>query len=128
MSARHSPRVIQNSTHTVNAVISASTVLRALQVAVPSCLSADVRGSSALAVVCTELCASLKALSVHVINVASVEVDSAGQRQRATTACVGAAIVLRAGKALWASLLGAGCGSFYSLAGSDGNADDALTG
>ena len=127
MLAQHRPRKTQNFGRTVNLVVGASTVLCALQVAVARSLAANERGCNAPSVACTELRASLKALSVRVVNIASVKVNSAGQRQRARAHRVGAAIILRTGEALWANLLGTRCCSLYGLARSDSNADDILT-
>lgn len=93
----------------------------------PSSFTADVRGGGAILVARAKLCARFKAFSVHVVNVATVKVNSTRQRQRATTARVGAAIVLWTGEAFGANLLGAGRGSLYSLTGGDSEANDILT-
>lgn len=89
-----------------------------------SALAAYIGRSYARCVRSAEVCAGLKALRVHVVDIASVVVHSTGQSQCPRARRVRAAIVLRASEICRAGLSGSGRATCLGIASCNSNTDN----
>jgi hypothetical protein len=87
---------------TIHEVIRAHAATPILQVTLARARSARERRSDAAVVVQAELRAGLEIRCAYTRHVAAVVIRPAGQRERATAAAQGAAVVVRAGVCVWA--------------------------
>jgi hypothetical protein len=87
---------------TIDVITAACAVVRALEIAVPGTLTTHVAGGYTLSVICTCFVAALKAIGVHVGEVATVIVGIALQGKCTTVStCVLATVILGTGVACW---------------------------